>query len=45
LNLRLSRHVTARIFQADWLHTQLHNSTTNAQNTLNLGAGIVLRLR
>jgi len=29
------------VIQADWLRTQLPNSTTNVQNDLHLGAGIV----
>jgi hypothetical protein len=44
VDLGLSRHFGVRIFQADWLRTQLPNGTTNVQNTLRLGAGIVFRL-
>lgn len=43
LNYRLSRHFAVRAFEADWLRTQLPNSSTNVQNYLQLGAGIVLR--
>lgn len=39
-----SRHWAIRAFQADWLRTQLPNGTTNVQNTLRLGAGIVFRI-
>jgi len=37
----LSRHLSVRIVQASWLRTQLPNATTNVQNDLLLGAGIV----
>ena len=43
LDLRLKRHVDARIFEAAWLRTQLPNSTGNVQNNLILGAGLVVR--
>lgn len=42
-DLDLSRHLAVRLVHADWLRTQLPNATTNLQNTLQLGAGIVLR--
>jgi hypothetical protein len=41
----LSRSFAIRAVQADWLRTQFPNSTTNIQNSLRLGAGIVVRLR
>jgi hypothetical protein len=41
----LSRHFAVRAIQADWLRTQFPNSTTNVQNSLRLGAGIVVRFR
>lgn len=43
LDIGLSRHFAVRAFQADWLRTQFPNSTTNIQNTLRIGAGVVLR--
>jgi hypothetical protein len=43
LNLTLSPHVVLRAFEADYLRTQLPNSTTNVQNNITLGAGIALR--
>lgn len=43
LNYSLSRHFAVRAFEADWLRTQLPNGSTNVQNYLQLGAGIVLR--
>jgi hypothetical protein len=41
----LTGRMTLRALQASWLRTQLPNATTNLQNTLTLGAGIVVRLR
>lgn len=43
-DLNLSRHIAVRLFQADWVRTQLPNAGTNTQNNLQLGAGIVFRL-
>jgi hypothetical protein len=43
VDLTLSRRFAARILQASWLRTQLPNATNNVQNTLNLGAGFVLK--
>jgi opacity protein-like surface antigen len=43
-DFRLTKHIAVRPIQADWLRTQLPNSTTNVQNNLRLGAGIVFRL-
>ena len=45
VNFTLGLHVALRIFEADYLRTQLPNSTNSAQNNLHLGAGIVLRMR
>jgi len=45
INVTLKRHLALRAFEADWLRTQVPNSTTTAQNNLRLGAGIVLRLK
>lgn len=42
VNLRFKRHVAIRAFEADWLRTQLPNSTTSVQNNLRLGAGVLL---
>jgi hypothetical protein len=35
------RHLSVRLIEVNWLRTQLPNSTTNIQNDLELGAGIV----
>jgi hypothetical protein len=45
VDLGLSHHFAVRVIQADWLRTQFPNSTTNVQNSLRLGAGIVVRFR
>jgi len=45
INLALWPRISLRVFEADWLRTQLPNSTTNVQNNLILGAGIVLHFR
>ena len=43
VDLRLSKHLAVRLLQADWLRTQFPNASTNVQNNLRLGAGIVFR--
>lgn len=45
VDLVLSHHFAIRVIQADWLRTQFPNSTTNVQNSLRLGAGVVIRFR
>ncbi len=44
-NLRLKHHLVLRAFQADWLRTQLPNATTNVQNNLRVGAGLIYRFK
>lgn len=44
LDVNVSRHLTIRAFQADWLYTQFPNGTNNRQNNLRITAGIVFRL-
>jgi len=44
MNIALSHRIALRAFQANWLRTQLPNATTNVQNNLILGTGLVLRL-
>lgn len=43
VNAKLTPRVSLRVIEADWLRTDLPNSTTSAQNNLRLGAGVVLR--
>lgn len=45
VNVPLTRHFSVRAFDANWLRTQLPNATTNVQNNLRLGAGIVYQLK
>jgi hypothetical protein len=45
MNIHLTPHIAVRAFEADWLRTQLPNATTNVQNNLCLGAGLVFRFR
>jgi hypothetical protein len=41
VDIGLSLHLSVRAVQICWLRTQLSNSTTNAQNDLLIGVGIV----
>ena len=43
LDLKLSRRFAVRALDAAWVRTQLPNSTNNRQNSLRLGAGLVVR--
>jgi hypothetical protein len=43
VDLDLSRRFAVRAVQASWARTQLPNSTTNVQNDLRLGAGLVVK--
>jgi peptidoglycan-associated lipoprotein len=45
INRAISRRLEVRVLEIDWLRTQLPNATTNVQNNLKLGTGIVFRLR
>lgn len=45
MNVSLSRHLSVRAFEADWLRTGLPNSTTNTQNNLRVGSGLVFRFQ
>jgi outer membrane immunogenic protein len=44
VNIDLSRHLALRAFQADYFLTGLPNNSTNLQNSLRIGAGIVFKL-
>jgi hypothetical protein len=44
MNVRQNSHLAWRLFEADWLRTQLPNATTNVQNDFRLGFGIVYRV-
>jgi outer membrane immunogenic protein len=45
VNLWLKDHLALRAFEADWLRTQLPNATTNVQNNLRVGAGLIYRFK
>lgn len=45
VDLRIGHRLAIRPIQADWVRTAFPNATTDVQNSLRLGAGIVLRLR
>ena len=45
VNVSLRHRLAVRAFEAEWLRTQLPNSTTNVQNNLRLGAGLALRFK
>jgi len=44
-NLRLKHHLALRAVEADWLRTQMPNATTNVQNNLRLGAGLIYKFK
>lgn len=45
VNVAVSPRVAVRLLEADWLRTQLPNSSSNTQNDLRLSAGVVFRFR
>jgi len=45
IDVRLSRHLSIRVLQADWLRTYLPDSRQNVENTLRMGAGVVFHSR
>jgi hypothetical protein len=45
INFPFTRHFAVRVLDADWLRTQLPNATTNVQNNLRIGAGVVYRIK
>ena len=45
VNVKVGRRVAIRAFEAEWLRTQMPNSTTNVQNSLRLGAGLVFKFK
>jgi hypothetical protein len=44
VNFSLSHRLALRAVEANWLRSQIPNNTNNVQNSMRLGAGIVLRL-
>lgn len=45
VDLAVTPRVSLRVIQADWLHTGFPNGSTDAQNHIQLGAGIVVHIR
>lgn len=45
INVPLTQRLSVRALDAGWLRTELPNATTNVQNNLRLGAGLVYRIR
>jgi len=45
LDVKLNRHLSLRVIQADYLFTRLPNQMDSHQNHLRIGAAIVFRLR
>ena len=45
VNYSLRPRLSLRILDANWVRTQLPNATTNVQNNLRIGAGLVLRIK
>jgi hypothetical protein len=43
-NFRLNRYLSWRVFEADWLCTHLPNATSQSENNLRVGTGLILRL-
>jgi hypothetical protein len=44
LDLPVKHRLLLRVFEADWLRTQLPNADTDVQNSIRLAAGVVIRL-
>lgn len=44
VDLRMGHRFALRAIQADWIRTEFPNATTNVQNNLRLGAGVVFRI-
>lgn len=45
IDVKVNRRIAFRPVETNWLRTTYPNSTTNVQNNLRLGAGIVFRLQ
>ena len=43
MDLSIKHRLLMRVFEADWLRTELPNADTNAQNNIRLAAGVVAR--
>ena len=45
VNWAMSRRIALRALDADWLRTEFPNGSSNVQNNLRIGAGVVLHLK
>ena len=45
VNLHLKHRFAVRAIEANWLRTQMPNATTNVQNNLRLGAGLIYKFK
>jgi hypothetical protein len=45
VNLQLKHRFAVRAIEANWLRTQMPNATTNVQNNLRLGAGLIYKFK
>jgi hypothetical protein len=45
MDLLVRHRLLMRVFEADWLRTEMPNGDTNVQNNVRLAAGIVVRFR
>jgi hypothetical protein len=45
IDVKVNGRIAFRPVEANWLRTTYPNSTTNVQNNLRLGAGVVFRLQ
>jgi hypothetical protein len=45
MDVPIKSSLSLRVFEADWLRTQLPNSETNTQNNVRLAAGVVVRFQ
>lgn len=43
MNVRLRGHLQLRAFEVNWLRTQFSNSTTNIQNNVRMGTGVIYK--
>jgi peptidoglycan-associated lipoprotein len=45
VNLHLKHRFALRVIEVNWLRTQMPNATTNVQNNLRLGAGLIYKFK
>jgi hypothetical protein len=45
LNIPITRRLSARAFEAEWLRTQMPNGATGVQNNVRLGVGLIFKFK